>query len=291
MQLNPPAVKPITPSMFHQWWERLSTHPDFLGHVLSALFVLVVTLFISRWVSDATKRMARRFTANDADRTLGEFLSQVVRWMLLTIGFVVVLNRLGIETTSFITVLGAASLSIGLALQGTLGNVAAGLMILFTKPYRIGDSVVTGDVKGRVHRLGVFTTEIDNYDNIRVYVPNAKVFGGEVQNLTTNGALKLELKVIVGFETDLAKAQALIAGIVERQPLRLTSHDIWVGYLAFGDSGVAMSAQMWVMPANVQNARSALIVEIKQAFDAAGIEIPYPHQVAVAKTVSADASD
>src|SRR6185312_5164544 len=128
---------------------------------------------------------------------------------------------------------------------------------------------------------------IDNYDNIRVYVPNSKVFAGEVQNLTTNGALKLELKVIVGFETDLAMARTVVTEIVERQPLRLTSHDIWVGYQGFGDSGIDMRAQMWVMPANVMNARSALVVEIKQAFDAAGIEIPYPHQVAVAKTAPA----
>ena len=287
MQLNPPAVKPITPSMFHQWWERLSTHPDFLGHVLSALFVLVVTLFISRWVSDATKRMARRFTANDADRTLGEFLSQVVRWMLLTIGFVVVLNRLGIETTSFITVLGAASLSIGLALQGTLGNVAAGLMILFTKPYRIGDSVVTGDVKGRVHRLGVFTTEIDNYDNVRVYVPNAKVFGNDIQNLTTNGALKIDLKVEVGYDTDLPKALEIIKDVVARQPLRLPAHDIWAGYSAFGDSGIVMRVHLWVLPAHVPSARCALLIDIKKAFDAAGIEIPYPHQVAITKEIKA----
>lgn len=287
MQLNT-FGKPPSPSFLHQWWERFSSHPDFLGHILSALVVLIITLFVSRWISDATKRMARRFTPNEADRTLPEFLSQVVRWMLLTVGFVVVLNRLGVETTSFITVLGAASLSIGLALQGTLGNVAAGLMILFTKPYRIGDSVIIGDVKGRVHRLGVFTTEIDNYDNIRVYVPNAKAFAGDVQNLTTNGALKLELKMVVGFETDLGQARAIVTEIVERQPLRLTAHDIWVGYQAFGDSGVDMRAQMWVMPANVQNARSALIVDIKQAFDAAGIEIPYPHQVAVTKAVSED---
>jgi len=171
MQLMPSAKSPAP--QIHQWWERFSSHPDVWGHVLSALIVLIITLLVSGWVSDFVKRVARRMTANEADRTLPEFFSQVVRWILLTVGFVMVLNKLGVETTSFITVLGAASLSIGLALQNTLGNVAAGLMILFTKPYRIGDSVITGETKGRVHRLGVFTTEVDNYDNIRVYVPNA----------------------------------------------------------------------------------------------------------------------
>jgi len=286
MQLMPSAKSPAP--QIHQWWERFSSHPDVWGHVLSALIVLIITLLVSGWVSDFVKRVARRMTANEADRTLPEFFSQVVRWILLTVGFVMVLNKLGVETTSFITVLGAASLSIGLALQNTLGNVAAGLMILFTKPYRIGDSVITGETKGRVHRLGVFTTEVDNYDNIRVYVPNAKVFAAEVQNLTTNGALKLELKVVVGYDTDLAQAQTLVQDVAARQPLRLTSHDLWVGFNAFADSGVDMRVQMWVMPANVQNARSALILDIKQAFDAAGIDIPYPHQVAIAKAVKSE---
>ncbi len=281
------AAKSPTPFL-HDWWVRFSNHPDFLGQVLSALVVLIITLFVSGWVSDATKRVARRFTPNEADRTLPEFLSQVVRWMLLTLGLVVFLNRLGVETTSFITVLGAASLSIGLALQNTLGNVAAGLMILFTKPYRIGDSVVTGDVRGRVHRLGVFTTEVDNYDNVRVYVPNAKVFAAEVQNLTANGALKIDLKVEVGYDSDLDRALEVVKAVAARQPLRLTAHEVWAGYQAFGDSGIALRVHMWVTPANVQNARSALIVEIKRAFDAAGIDIPYPHQVAVNKVAKSE---
>jgi small conductance mechanosensitive channel len=289
MQLVPSTAKSPAPQI-HQWWERFSSHPDAWSHALSALVVLIITVLVSGWVSDFVKRLARRMTANEADRTLPEFLSQVVRWILLTLGLVVFLNKLGVETTSFVTVLGAASLSIGLALQNTLGNTAAGLMILFTKPYRIGDSIITGETKGRVHRLGIFTTEVDNYDNIRVYVPNAKVFAAEIQNLTTNGSLKLELKVLVGYEADLAQVQAIVSEVVTRQPLRLPSHDIWVGFNAFGDSGVDLRVQMWVMPANVQNARSALILDIKQAFDAAGIDIPYPHQVAIAKAVPGDAS-
>ena len=285
MQLTP-NTKPPTPQL-HQWWERFSSHPDAWGHALSALAVLIITFLVSGWVSDAAKRMARRLTPNEADRTLPEFLSQVVRWILLTIGLVVFLNRLGIETTSFITVLGAASLSIGLALQNTLGNTAAGLMILFTKPYRIGDSVAFGETKGRVHRLGIFTTEIDNYDNVRVYVPNAKVFGNDIQNLTTNGALKIDLKVEVGYDTDLPKALEIIKDVVARQPLRLPAHDIWAGYSAFGDSGIVMRVHLWVLPAHVPSARCALLIDIKKAFDAAGIEIPYPHQVAITKEIKA----
>ncbi len=268
----------------HDWWVRLSSHPDFVYKVGTALMVLIVTFLVSGWVSDAAKKLARRVTPNEADRTLPEFLSQVARWIILTLGLVVFLNRLGIETTSFITVLGAASLSIGLALQGTLGNVAAGLMILFTKPYRIGDSVVTGEVKGRVHRLGVFTTEIDNYDNIRVYVPNSKVFAAEISNLTTNGSLKIDLKVDVDYDSDLPKALDVAREVVARQPLRITERDIFVGYEAFGDSGIPLRVHMWVQPAHLVAARCALIMDLKSAFDTAGIEIPYPHQVAITKT-------
>ncbi|MGZ3299247.1 MAG: mechanosensitive ion channel family protein, partial [Asticcacaulis sp.] len=140
---------------------------------------------------------------------------------------------------------------------------------------------ITGEVKGRVHRLGVFNTEIDNYDNIRVYVPNAKVFGNEIHNLSTNGALKIDLAFTVDYATDLKAALETVKGVVQRQPQRLPARDIWAGYEGFGDNGVMLRVQMWVQPSDVPAARNALIIDLKQAFDAAGIEIPYPHQVAV----------
>ena len=267
----------------HDWWDKVVTRPDLMVQLTTALAILVVTLFISRWVSDAAKRLARRFVQNDADRTLPEFLSQVVRWMILTLGFVAIMNRLGVATASFITVLGAASLSIGLALQGTLGNVAAGLMLLFTKPYRIGDTVHVGEISGRVHRLGVFSTEIDNFDNIRVYVPNAKVFSSEICNLSTNGALKLEVRVDIGYDSDLEKALALLLDVARAQADALETHEPATSLVDFAASGITVRVWIWVLPSRGVAARTALIIAMKTALDAAGIDIPYPTQVAIAR--------
>ncbi len=282
IQTLPPALK-ATANDAGVWWQRALTHPDLMMQIMSALAILIVTLFVSRWVSDAARKVVRRVVQNDADRTLPEFLSQVVRWMILTLGFVAIINRLGVATASFITVLGAASLSIGLALQGTLGNVASGLMLLFTKPYRIGDSVHVGEISGTVHRLGVFSTEIDSGDNVRVYVPNSKVFSSEICNLSANGALKIEVRVDVGYETDLKAALDLLLDVAKAQADRLTTHEPVSSLVEFAASGITARVWIWVLPAAAVAARTQLMIDIKQALDAAGITIPYPHQVSLAK--------
>ncbi|MEI9905857.1 MAG: mechanosensitive ion channel family protein [Asticcacaulis sp.] len=178
--------------------------------------------------------------------------------MILTLGFVAIMNRLGVATASFITVLGAASLSIGLALQGTLGNVASGLMLLFTKPYRIGDSVHVGEISGTVHRLGVFSTEIDSGDNVRVYVPNSKVFSSEICNLSANGALKIEVRVDVGYETDLKAALDLLLDVAKAQPDRLATHEPVTSLVEFAASGITARVWIWVLPAAAVSARTAV---------------------------------
>lgn len=271
----------------HSMWQRAMTHPDLWANLATAAIVLLATIIISRLVADAVRKVARRMAQTDADRTLPEFLSQVVRWMLLTIGFVAAMNRLGVETASFVTVLGAASLSIGLALQGTLGNVASGLMILFTKPYRIGDSVRIGDTNGRVHRLGLFNTEIDNVENIRVFVPNTKIFSNEICNISTNGALKLELKVDIGYDSDLEATLKLLTDVARGQPDHIATHEVWAGFHEFAASGITVRMWIWVLPANALNARSRWMIDVKRALDGAGVDIPYPHQVAVEKVASA----
>ncbi len=294
VSVTPKGLQPYlnaTAAEGQDWWNRISHTSGFMVNIASALLVLIITLMISRWVSDGAKRLARRFVANDADRTLPLFLSQVARWMILTLGFVVMMNRLGIETTSFITVLGAASLSIGLALQGTLGNVASGLMLLFTKPYRIGDSVKIGEVQGRVRRLGLFSTEIDNLDNVRVYVPNTKIFSNEISNISDNAAIKIEVRLDIGYDSDLIAAQALLLEVARAQPERDELHAPWVALHGFAASGITVRVAIWVSPANALTARSRLIVDIKTALDRAGIDIPYPHQVAISKDVTPVAAD
>ena len=265
-------------------WHLVTKKPEMLANVGWAAALMAVTMVLSSLIGDAVKRVSRRLVHRDADRTLPEFFSQVVRWLVLLIGLVAVLNRLGVQTASLITVLGAASLAIGLALQGTLSNVAAGLMLLFTKPYRIGDSVKMGDVTGKVHRLGLFSTEIDNVDNVRVYVPNTKVFSNEITNMTTNGASRVELRVEVGYDTDLEAAVALLTEVAKAQADHLPAHEVSVHLHEFAASGVIVRMWIWTLPANALKAKTHWIIAVKKTLDAAGIEIPYPHQVAIERS-------
>jgi len=265
-------------------WAKLGEHPDMMANIGWAAAILAITLMLSGMASDAVKRASRRLVHKDGDRTLLEFFSQVVRWIVLAVGLVAVLNRLGVQTASLLTVLGAASLAIGLALQGTLGNVAAGLMILFNKPYRIGDTVYLGDVKGTVHRLGLFATEINTLDGVRVFVPNTKAFTNEITNIATNAALRLEVLVDVAYDTDLRQALDILMDIAMKQPERLSTHEPVVGLTEFAASGITARVLLWVMPAHGIAARTSLMIDIKKAFDAAGIEIPFPHQVEISKT-------
>lgn len=266
------------------FWHVLTNRPEMLANIGWAAALMAVTMILSSVVGDTVKRMSRRLVHRDADRTLPEFFSQVVRWLVLLVGLVAVLNRLGVQTASLITVLGAASLAIGLALQGTLSNVAAGLMLLFTKPYRIGDSVRIGEVTGKIHRLGLFSTEIDNVDNVRVYVPNTKVFSNEITNLTTNGASKVELRVEVGYGTDLDAAVALLTDVAKAQADHLPAHEVAVHLHEFAASGVIVRMWIWTLPVNAPKAKTRWIIAVKRALDAAGIEIPYPHQVAIERS-------
>ncbi len=268
---------------FNIVWDHLSKSPELMANIGWAAVILLVTLTLSGMAGDGVKRLTRRLVHKDADRTLLEFFSQVVRWLILAVGLVAVLNRLGVQTASFITVLGAASLAIGLSLQQTLGNVASGLMILFNKPYRIGDIVAVGDVKGTVHRLGLFATEIDNGDNVRVYVPNTKVFSNEIYNLSTNGATKLDVVVGLDYATDLGQAMDVLREVAMKQPERLSTHEPIISLSDFADSAITAKVSVWVMPTHTGRAKTALMIDIKTALDKAGIDIPYPHQVAVNK--------
>ena len=267
-------------------WQHLSAKPELMANIGWAAGIFAVTLIISGMAGDAVKRLSRRLMHKDGDRTLLEFFSQVVRWLILAVGLVAVLNRLGVQTASLLTVLGAASLAIGLALQGTLGNVAAGLMILFNKPYRIGDIVHVGEVKGTVHRLGLFSTEIDNTDNVRVYVPNTKIFSNEILNISANAAVKIEVLVDVDYDSDLTQVLEILRKVAANQPERLSTHEPVVALTSFGASGITAQVLMWVMPHHATPARTELMIDIKAAFDAAGIEIPYPHQVGITKRKS-----
>lgn len=254
---------------------------DFAVNLGVALVILVVTWFAARWAGGAVRRMLSRVRGLKGDRTVEGFVVQVVRAAVIIIGLVAVLQRLGVQTTSIIAVLGAASLAIGLAMQGALSNVAAGVVLLILRPYRVGDVVDIGGMAGTVQRLDLFTTQMVNGDNVRIIVPNSQVLGGVIQNITGQRTRRVEINFGVGYGADLNRARAVIAGVASAHDRVLPDPAPWTGVTGLLDSAVQVTLHAWVQAPDWWQTRADLHQGVKEALDAAGIEIPFPHQVAV----------
>jgi small conductance mechanosensitive channel len=254
---------------------------DFAVNLSIAVLILIVTVFASRWASRGTRRALSRVRGFRHDPTVLSFAVQVVRVVVLIIGFIAVLQRLGVQTTSIIAVLGAASLAVGLALQGTLSNVAAGVMLLVLRPYRVGEVIDLGGVAGTVTRLDLFTTQMSNANNHKIVVPNSKVLSEVVINLTGQKTRRIEINFTVGYGEDLGAARAVLAGVAGAHDKVLGDPAPWTGVTGLLDSAVQITLHAWVKVDDWWQTQADLMQGGKEALDAAGIEIPFPHQVAV----------
>lgn len=254
---------------------------DFAVNLAAALVILVLTWFAARWAGGAARRMLSRVRGLKDDRTVEGFVVQLVRVAVIVIGLVAVLQRLGVQTTSIIAVLGAASLAIGLAMQGALSNVAAGVVLLILRPYRVGDVVDIGGMAGTVQRLDLFTTQMINGDNVRIVAPNSQVLGGVIQNITGQRTRRIEIHFGVGYRADLNQAREVICGVAAAHPRTLSEPAPWTGVTGLLDSAVQITLHVWVQAPDWWQTRADLHQGVKEALDAAGIEIPFPHQVAV----------
>ena len=254
---------------------------DFAVNLGVALLVLGATLFAAKWAANATRKGLSRVRGFRHDPTVLSFAVQVVRVVVFIIGFVAVLQRLGVQTTSIIAVLGAASLAVGLALQGTLSNVAAGVMLLILRPYRVGDLVdINGNV-GKVQRLDLFFTQMSDANNVKIVIPNGKVFGDTMLNLSGQRTRRMELKIGVGYRDDLDVARHALTEAAAAHPKVLPDPQPWAGVTNLLDSSVEVTLQAWTKSEDYWQTRADVLQAAKEALDAADVEIPFPHQVAV----------
>jgi small conductance mechanosensitive channel len=252
---------------------------DLAVNLLIALLILAITVVAAKWTARAVKRMANRMGGLRHDQTVVSFIAQVARVAVYIIGFVAILQRLGVQTTSIIAVLGAASLALGLALQGTLGNVAAGVVLLILRPYRVGDVIDVGGAVGVVQRLDLFVTQISNASNHKIVVPNGKVLGDVIVNLSGQGTRRVEIDFTVGYGTNLKQARFVIATAAAAHEKVLADPAPWAGVTGLLDSAVQITLHAWVDSGDWWQTRADLFEQVKVAIDQAGIEIPFPHQV------------
>ncbi|REL24772.1 mechanosensitive ion channel family protein [Rhodohalobacter sp. SW132] len=251
----------------------------FLTHAMSvigAIIILIAGYIIAGWagkrVKDATSKSGK------FDDTLVPVLSQTTRVVILVITFLLVLGQFGVQTASIIAVLGAAGLAVGLALQGTLSNVAAGMMLLILRPFKVGDAVNVAGTFGIVDEVRLFTTEMHSFDNIGITMPNSRVWGQEIQNLSKFENRRVDMEFGISYRDDMDKAIALIKEVLDADERVMAEPEPLIAVSELGDSSVMIRVRPWTETKNVWPLRYHITKSIKEKFDSNGVSIPFPQR-------------
>ena len=261
--------------------EQLSA---FVLSILGAVSILILGWIVSAWAARFVRRLVERSTK--LDRTLGLVFANLARYAVLAFTVVAVLNQFGVETTSIVALLGAAGLAIGLALQGTLSNIASGVMLLALRPFRVGDAVEIGGTMGSVDEIGLFVTRLRTFDNIAIYMPNSRIFGEEIRNMSRNPTRRLDLVFGIGYGDDIGRATDIIKRILDADERVLSEPEYVIGVDSLGDSSVNLIVRPWVDRTEYLNLKLDLNRAVKEAFDAGGVSIPFPQRdVHIVETV------
>ena len=245
--------------------------------------VAALILIVAFWVSGRVKRFLSQVgdTRPEIDDTLFTFLGSIARYLILALAFIFVLNRFGIQTTSLVALLGAAGLAIGLALQGTLSNIAAGVMLVVFRPFKMGQFVELAGYSGTVKSITLFTTEIATLDNVQITIPNGQVWDSAIKNYSAYNTRMIDLTIGVSYSADLKKAETLLMNIITSDPRSHTTPDPFVKVTNLGDSSVDFKVRVWTNASDNWALKCDIIRAIKDSFDAHGIEIPFPTQTII----------
>jgi small conductance mechanosensitive channel len=249
---------------------------------LSILGAIAIFL-VGRWIARLLSNLAgKAMTRAKMDETLVRFIKDLSYVGMLVFVILAALAKIGIQTASFIAVLGAAGLAVGLALQGSLANFAAGVLMLIFKPMRVGDFVEAGGAKGTVKEVGIFTTILNSPDNVRIIVPNSGVMGGNISNYTINGTRRVDMVIGVSYEDDLQKAKETIEKVLAADERILPEPATVVAVSELADSSVNFVVRPWVNGSDYWPTYFDLTAKIKVALEKNGLTIPFPqHDVHV----------
>jgi small conductance mechanosensitive channel len=266
---------PEDPANLAEWTGWLEANGiDLALDVAKVLVLLFGAWLLSRWVSGAIRRRAER--AKRLDPTLTIFFSNLVRWAILAFAFVATLGIFGIETTSFAALIAAVGLAVSLGFQGTLGHLAAGVMLLVFRPFKVGDAVKIGGNSGTVREIELFATVIDTPDNRRLIVPNGAVFGSTIENMSHNPMRRVDVVVGTAYDADLERTREILLAAATALPQRIADRDPVVVLDELAASSVNWSIRVWVATSDVLAGKDALLAACKKALDAASIGIPFP---------------
>lgn len=242
---------------------------------IGAILVLIAGRVVARWARRSTTAGLRRAKV---DETLIPFISGLVFTLAMVFVMVAVLGLFGIPTASFIAVLGAAGLAVGLAMQGTLSNFAAGVMLLIFRPFKVGDFVEVAGTTGTVQEIGIFATHLNTPNNIRVIVSNSSVYGDKISNYTANESRRVDLTIGVGYDDDLETVRRTIQDVVANHPLVLQDPAPQVEVAELGDSSVNFVVRPWAATGDYWRVYFDVTQRCKEQLEAAGCSIPFPQR-------------
>lgn len=256
------------------WMWAVAFLPRFGG----ALLILVLGILAARWVGAAVAKVTTR--SSHFDPTLRPVISAILRYAILILVFIAALGQIGVQTTSVLAALGAAGLAIGLALQGTLANIAAGFMLLWLRPFLVGDYIDADGIAGTAREIGLFATCLDTGEGIFRFVPNALIWNKQILNYSRNPTRMMDLKIRVAFDADIDKARRIMLELAngdERVVQTPAAPHVFVD--SFAENAVVLTFRAWIRNENFWPTQRYLIEETKRRFDAAGIEIPFGQRV------------
>ncbi|ULA67348.1 MAG: Small-conductance mechanosensitive channel [Nitrospira sp.] len=241
--------------------------------IMGAILVIVAALFVANSVG---RLFERWLNEQDLEPPLRLLLVRLLKTLLVLLGVLIALDQLGVQIAPLVAGLGVAGLGVGLALQGVLSNVVAGLSIIFTKPYRVGEHVSLLGVHGDVAKIDIFTTTLLHPDHSRIVIPNRKVVGEILHNFGT--IRQLDLSIGVSYQTDIETTLRVLRDLISRHPQVLQDPIPMIGIAAFGDSSITLSIRPWVPVASVGSAQIELNQAILQQLRADGVDIPFPQR-------------
>ncbi|EGQ8390167.1 TPA: small-conductance mechanosensitive channel MscS [Vibrio cholerae] len=267
---------PIVES-FNQVNTWLTNNSDLLiqygVNVISAILILFIGNLVVKGVAGSVANVLKK---KEMDKAVVDFIYGLVRYTLFIIVLIAALSRIGVQTASVVAVIGAAGLAVGLALQGSLSNFAAGVLIVAFRPFKSGDYVEIGGVAGSVDSIQIFQTVLKSPDNKMVVVPNSAVIGGAITNYSRHETRRVDMVIGVSYKSDLQKTKRVLRETLEKDPRILKDPDMTIGVLTLADSSINFVVRPWCKTSDYWAVYFDSMQAIKEALDANGIEIPFP---------------
>ena len=262
-----------------KYLELMQLGKDWLKTNGPGIVIAIIILVLGRWIAMWLAAMSKKaMTRGKIDETLARFLSKLIYYALLAAVVIAAADQLGIKTTSFVAILGAAGLAIGLALKDSLGNFASGVMLILFRPFRVGDYVTAGGVSGTVQQIDIFSTILKTPDNQKIIVPNSSITADVITNVNAETTRRIDLQVGIGYDDDIYEAKAVLEDLVRSDSRILQDPAPKIAVAELADSSVNLIVRPWVLTGDYWDVRLDLTEKIKLTFDEKGISFPYPQQ-------------